>query len=184
MNNRTRLLFPLLVVFLVAGCLMILATTKAQASSVGDSEQISSLLTEAKAEAVELREDAEKMESFTRSKLSRESFATKINEIRDHINKTGQLAMQLNQAREMGSTWQQQAIEHITPTLKQLAANTESTIEHLNNNKRLIHTKETEEYCRVNYELAKEFAALVSDFIEYGETTAKFAELQKKVESR
>jgi hypothetical protein len=36
----------------------------------------------------------------------------------------------------------------------------------------------------VNYELAKELAALVEDFIDYGETQATFAELQKKVEAR
>jgi hypothetical protein len=171
------------VVLLMAGCFMISTTPTAAASSIGDSEQISSLLSEAKAEAVELRQDAEKMETFTRSKLSWESFATKINEISDHINKTGDLATRLNQARETGSAWQQQAIEHITSALKELAANTESIIEHLNENRKLVHSKQTEEYCRVNYELSKELAAMVSDFVDYGETKAKFAELQKK-ESR
>ena len=184
MTNYRRLLFPSMLALLVAGYLMISPATRDLASSVGDSKEISTLLSEAKSEAIELREDAEKMSAFTRTKLSWESFATKINEIRDHVNKTGELLASLNQARETGSPWQQQAIDHITPALKELATNTESTIEHLNENRRLVHSKELEDYCFVNYELAKELTALVGDFIDYGETEARFAELQKKVNAR
>jgi hypothetical protein len=184
MTNYRQLLLPSILALLVAGYLMILPTTRAEASSIGDSKEISKLLSEAKAEAIELREDAEKMETFTRSKLSWESFAMKIMEIRGHVNKSGELLAKLNQARETGSPWQQQAIDHITPALKELAENTESTIEHLNENRRLVHSKELEDYCVVNYELAQELATLVGDFVSYGETSAKFAELQKKVTAR
>jgi hypothetical protein len=179
-----RLLFPSMLALLVAGYLIISPATRALASSVGDSKEISTLLSEAKSEAIELREDAEKMETFTRSKVSWESFATKINEIKDHVNKTGELLAKLNQVRETGSSWQQQAIDHIMPALKELAENTESTIEYLNENRKLVHSKEIEDYCVVNYELAKELTALVGDFIDYGETEARFAELQKKVKAR
>ena len=68
--------------------------------------------------------------------------------------------------------------------LKELAANTEATIKHINENKTSVHSMQLADYCRVNYELAKELAALVGDFIDYGETKAKFEDLQKKVEAR
>jgi hypothetical protein len=184
MTNYRRLLFPSILVLLAAGYLMISPATRALASSIGDSKEISTLLSEAKSESIELREDAEKMETFTRSKVSWETFAMQINKIRDHVNKTGELLAKLNQVRETGSSWQQQAIDHLTPALKELAENTESTIEHLNENKRLVHSEELEDYCLVNYELAKEFTGLVGDFIDYGETEARFAELQKKVKAR
>jgi hypothetical protein len=184
MTNYRRLLFPSLLTLFTAGYLMIAPATRALASSSGDSKEITTLLSDAKSESIELREDAEKMETFTRSKLSWESFAMQIMEIRDHVNKSGELLAKLNQIRETGSTWQQQAIDHITPALKELAENTKSTIEHLNENTKLLHTKETEDYCVVNYQLAKELAALVADFVDYGETSAKFAELQKKVKAR
>jgi hypothetical protein len=184
MTIYRRLLFPSILALLVAEYLMIWPATRALASSIGDSKEISALLSEAKSEAIELRKDAEKMETFTRSKLSWESFALQINEIKDHVNKTGELLAKLNQIRETGSSWQQQAIDHITPALKELATNTESTIEHLNENRRLVHSKELEDYCVVNYELAQELTALVGDFVNYGETSAKFAELQKKVTAR
>ena len=184
MTNCRRLLFPSILTLLAAGYLMISTATRAVASSIGDSKEISTLLSEAKSESIELREDAEKMESFTRSKLSWESFALKINEIRDHVNKTGDLLAKLNQVRETGSSWQQQAIDHITPALKELAENIESTIEHLNENRQLVHSKQLEDYCVLNYELAQELAALVGDYVNYGETSAKFAGLQKKVQAR
>jgi hypothetical protein len=184
MTNYRRLLFPSILALFAVGYLMISPATRAIASSIGDSKEISTLLSEAKSESSELREDAERMETFTRSKLSWESFATKINEIKHHVNKTGELLAKLNQVRETGSSWQQQAVDHITPALKELAENTESTIEYLNENRKLVHSKELEDYCVVNYELAKELTALVGDFIDYGETEARFAELQKKVNAR
>lgn len=181
MTIYRRLLVPSTLACLVTGYLLTAPAKSAAAGSVGDSETISGLLSEAKSEAIELRADAEKMETFTRSHLSFGSFATKLNEIKDHVNKTGKLLTKLNEARETGSSWQQQAIDHIAPTLKELAANTQSTIEHLMENRRVEHNPDLEEYGLVNYELAKGLAALVGDFVAYGETQAKFAELQKKV---
>jgi hypothetical protein len=184
MTIYRRLPFLSMLALLVAGYLMISPATGAAAASIGDSEGVSKLLLQAKAEAIELKKDAEQMETFTRSRLSWQGFSSKINEIRDHVNQTGKLVGELNQARETGSSWQQEAIDHITPALKELAANTGSTIQYLNDNRNPAHHEELENYCRVNYELAKELAALVTDFIDYGETKAKFAELQKKVEGR
>ncbi len=90
---------------------------------------------------------------------------------------------QLTEARDTGSPWQQQAIDHILPALKELAANTTLTIDHLNNNKNVIHNEALQRYCGVNYELARELVALITDFMDYGETEAKFADLQRKVGS-
>jgi len=124
------------------------------------------------------------MQSFARSKLSWESYAGAITEIKDHINKTGELLAKLTGDREKGSSWQQQAIDHITPMLKELAANTEATIKHLNDNRTFLHSPQLQDYCRVNYDLARDLASLVTDFIDYGETRAKFEELHEKVEAR
>lgn len=184
MTNYKVLRFPSALAVLVAGCSMISPATGVASASIGDSVEISTLLSEAKSEALQLRDDAESMQSFTRSKLSWQSYPGKINEIREHINNTGELLVKLTGARETGSSWQQQAIDHITPVLKELAANTEATIEHINENKTSIHSVQLADYCRVNYELAKELAALVGDFVDYGETKAKFEELQKKVGAR
>ena len=184
MTNYIRLLLPLTLAALLGVYLILSPVAGAASSSIGDSEEISTLLSNARLEALELRDDSDKMVSFSRSVLRAQSFGGKLTEVKDHVNKAGQLLAKLDQARETGSSWQQQAIDHIRPLLKELAANTEATINHFNDNKMLVHSKELVEYCSVNYELAKELAALVQDFIDYGESQAKLAELQKKVEAR
>jgi hypothetical protein len=184
MTNYRRLLLPLTLAALLGGYLMLSPVAGAASSSIGDSEEISALLSNARFEAIELRDDSDKMLSFSRSVLPSQNFAGKLTDVKDHVNKAGKLLAKLDQARGTGSSWQQQAIDHITPVLKELAANTEATINHFNDNRMLVHSKELVEYCSVNYELAKELAALVEDFIDYGESQAKFAELQKKVEAR
>ena len=184
MTNFARPLFRSALAFLAAGYFMISPPSRASANTLGDSQEISTLLADAKSEAVQLREDADYMATFTRSKLSWGSVATKLDEVKEHINKSGRLLAKLDAARESGSSWQQQAIDHIRPVLKELATNTEATYAHLNDNKRMIHNQELVDYCDMNYRLADELAALVGDFVNYGETKARFAELQKKVTAR
>ena len=156
----------------------------AEAASIEDSVEISALLTDAKTESLELKSDALEMESFTRSKLRWESHATAITRIKEHVNKVGELVTKLNEARHTGSPWQQDAIGRITPLLKELAANTESTIEHLNNNRDRLHTTEYKNYVVANYDLSKDLAALIGDFVDYGKAKEKFETLQQKLETR
>ena len=92
------------------------------------------LLADAKAEAVELKDDSTDMESFTRSSLSWQSYAHKIEMIKEHVNNTGKLLSKLQAEEPNGSPWQQTAIKRIEPLLKELAANTETTINYLNEN--------------------------------------------------
>jgi len=184
MTNYSRPLFLSTLALLAAAYFMISPLGKASAHTIGDSQEISKLLSEAKSEAVELREDADNMHTYARSNLSRHSLAVKLDEIKEHVNNSGRLLAKLNGARETGSSWQQQAIDHITPVLRELAANTTATIEHFNVNRSPVHRKELEDYCQMNYRLATDLATLVGDFIDYGETKANFAELQKKVDAR
>ena len=56
-----------------------------------DSEAVSKLLVQAKSEAALMEYDAALLDSFTRSKVSWESHAGKLNEIAEHINALGKL---------------------------------------------------------------------------------------------
>ena len=119
---------------LVAGCFI--ASTNVKAAESEDSPKITALLADAKAEAVQLKDDSTDMESFTRGGLSWESYADKIEMIKEHVNNTGKLLTKLQAEESDGSSWQQTAIRRIEPLLKELAANTETTINHLNENRR------------------------------------------------
>ena len=77
MTNYKVLRFPSALAVLMAGCSMISPATGVASASIGDSVEISTLLSEAKSEALQLRDDAESMQSFMRSKLSWQSYAGK-----------------------------------------------------------------------------------------------------------
>lgn len=59
MSIYRKLLVPSTLAFLLTGYLLTGPANRAAASSVGDSETISGLLSEAKSEAIQLREDGD-----------------------------------------------------------------------------------------------------------------------------
>lgn len=149
----------------------------------GDSKEVSDLLSQAKTEATQLKTDASDMESFTLSTLSWQTHATKIMEIKEHVNAAGKTVSKLNQAKNTASTWQKTAIDRVNPILKELAENTTAIIDHLNKEQgRLLNTQEHKDYLKTNAELATRMAAVVSDFVDYGQTKEKFEELSHKLE--
>jgi len=165
---------------LMAGYLLFPGTIKA--TGTGDSAEISKLLADAKAEAMELKSDSEDLNTFVTSKLTWESHARKIEMVKEHINNTGKLLAKLKDAEASGSAWQRTAIQRIEPMLKELAANTETTINYLNENRSKIHFPEFRDYVKANYELATDLEALIRDFVNYGEAKGKFEQLGRKLE--
>lgn len=150
-----------------------------------DSVEVTKLLSEAKTHAIQLREDASLMESFIRSSMSNISWqthATQISKIKEHVNNLGQVVQRLHEARGSASAWQQEAIDRVTPVLKETAASVEATIEHLNQNPTRLHEPAYRDFVKANYELATRTAEIVSDFVEYGSTKAKFERLEQKLE--
>ena len=158
------------------------AALEAADKSTMDSTEITNLLADAKAEAFELKADAEHMEIFNRSDVTWESHASMIDRVREHVNTVGRLVNRLNEVREAGSPWQVEAIDQVTPLMKQLAANTQATVELLARNKDRLHNQEYKEFLSTNFDLSSELANLVADFVDYGKTKAKFEGLTNKLE--
>lgn len=157
------------------------ATTSYGAQSATDSKEVSALLSDAKTEAIQLRSDADQLKAFTQSSLSWQSHASKVSEIKEHVNQNGRLLTDLENARAEGSSWQQQAIDQIRPLLEELAANVESTIDHLNQRPKLLQTGPYADYAAANYELASNAAVLISDYVEYGKSKTKSEALAAKL---
>lgn len=168
---------------LFLGVLSLAASTVCGAQTSKDSKEVSSFLAEIKTEAIQLSHDADELKSFTHSTLAWESHARKVEQIKDHVNNAGKSLSKLDSARENGSPWQQQAIDRISPLLKELAANVTSTIEHLNQKPMLLQTGPYADYVAANYELASNLAELVSDYVDYGRSKAKSEELATKLET-
>ena len=171
-------------VALLAVALFFMAPTKGVAQSSGDSEEVSGLLAEAKTEAIQLERDAEEMKSFVlrSKKLSWESHAVKLTEIKQHVNSLGELVTKMNNAEAKASPWQQQSIDRVTPLLRDLAASVTSTINHLNDNQNRLHFPPYPAYAAANADYATDIAQLVSDYVAYGGAKHKSEDLAQKLE--
>jgi hypothetical protein len=153
-----------------------------KAAEPGDPPEVTKLLADAKAEAAQLKGDAEDLDKFAKSRLSWQSHATKIDMIKEHINASGKLLAKMKDLEPVAAPWQQTAIRRIEPLLKELADNTETAIRYMNENQNRIHFQEFQDYVKANYEIALDLDSLIRDFVDYGEAKEKMERLGKKLE--
>ena len=142
---------------------------------------LAALFQQARTVAFQLSRDAAIMESYTRSNVSWKSHGTQITRIREHINNAGSILSQMQAARADAQPWHQDAIDAITPTLKQLAANTEAIISHLNENPGRLRNPTYMEYLRSNAQSASALSSAVRNVVEYDNTRTRMEELQAKL---
>lgn len=142
---------------------------------------VTALFQQARTIATQLRRDAVTMESYTRSNLSWQSHGAQISLIKEHINKAGSILSELQAARGDAKPWHQDTIDRITPVLKELASNTESIINHLNANSRLLKDPTYVQYVKSNSELSGELSTAVGNAVDYDNTRTKMEELQAKL---
>ncbi len=169
-------------VSLIALAFMLATASKYMAAQTTDSTELTSLLSDAKSEAVLVEQDAEKLDSYTNSRLAWQTHATQLNSMKEHVNKLGEITKQLNDMSGQGSPWQQEAISRINPLLRNMADQLTTTIKHLNDNKDRIHMQAYRDYTRANYELASRTATVIGDFVEYGKARSKAESLEQKLE--
>jgi outer membrane murein-binding lipoprotein Lpp len=161
---------------LAAGCL-----TKAAGGA--DSEKVSKLLSEAKTMAFQVKEDATTMESFTYMNVSWESHKVAINQIKEDVNALGRQVEKLKAARSEASPWQQAAIDRITPFLDELGGYTDAILEHLNGTGRRDFA-EYKDFLEANADYSADLAAMIAEFVDYGNTKARLERLGAKLEIR
>lgn len=175
MDGTERSIDGLRLLFLLAAVFFVFSVTSALSADVA------TLLQESRTSAAQLRRDAEQMETFTRSNLSWQSHAHQIDLIKSHINKSGQILSQLQDARSGASHSQQAAIDRIAPLLQEMASNTTAIINHLSEHQGRTWTPDYQTYVRENYRLATELSEAISDFVEYGSTKGRMESLGQKL---
>ena len=151
---------------------LLLAQTSAMAA------EVTALFQQARTTASQLSRDAATMESFTRGNLSWQSHSAQISRIKEHINEAGSILSQMQAARGGAKPWHQDAIDGITPALKQLAANTEAVISHLNENPNQLKNPTYVQYLRSNAQSASELSAAVGNVVDYDNTKTKMEEME------
>lgn len=164
---------------MLAGCTLFSTIALAAGEESG---QVSQTLSEAKMRAFQLKEDADEMESFTRSNVSWEAHANAIAKIREDVNAMGRLLMKLQDTRSSAAVWQRTAIDRVTPVAKELASNTTAVIDQLSRNPRRLNTAAYQDYLEAIVDSARNLAATVTDFVEYGKAKERLDRLAKKLE--
>lgn len=147
-----------------------------------DSEKINELFRNVRQHAALAEVDAELLESYTRSKMSWESHARRIESMRSHVK---DLAADFNEAstlRPEGSKWQQEAIDQLQPLLQGMADHIKATIDHLNDNKNQVHMQPWIDYVHANRDYAVRAAALIRDYVDYSEAKSTTEKLEQKLQ--
>lgn len=151
-------------------------------AQTADSKHVSKLLANAKTQAFNASEDAELLQSYTRSQLTYTSHAAQLEKIRGHVNELGRTVNDLKAARAEASPWQQVAIDRIDPLLQEMADTLTATIKHMNDNPSRIHMQPFRDYATATYDLTSRMSSAISDFVEYGKVKGRVAELEQKLE--
>jgi len=160
---------------------LLAATPAIFAAEVADSAQVTKLLGEAKTQSFQLKEDAVTMESFNRMKVSHELQAETINQIKDHVNTLVRTEAKLQEAAPTASPWQKKVVREIVPYLDELEGYTSAVIETLNGE---VHHNfaEYKDYLEANADYSTDLAAMIADFVNYGQTKDRLENLKTKLE--
>lgn len=161
--------------------LPLLLGTAWAADAGGPEAAVAKLLSQAKTEAFQIKEDAVTMESFNRMSVSHESQSAMINQIRDHINALVLTENKLQAAREDAPAWQQKVIARIVPFLDELNGYTSAVIEHLNGDAH-HNFAELKDYLEANADYATDLAKMIADFVDYGQTKDRLEQLTDRLE--
>lgn len=147
-----------------------------------DSKQITILFAEMKQHATFAEDDANLLESYTRSGVSWESHARTLDTIKDHVNALGSDFKEAMRLRDEGSPWQQEAIDRVGPLLQGMAAHLTATMEHHRKNPSHVRMPPYLDYVHANQEYAARTSALIHDLVDYGEAKARSEDLEQKLE--
>ena len=163
---------------LATGCLLTPAVMQAQQA---DGERVLQLLSDAKAEALQLRNDSDELSAISRSSKAWQTYSAKINMIKEHVNTTGKLLTDMREAEAVADPWQKGAMNQIEPLLQELAANTDRTIKYLNENQNRVHMPEMKDLTKANLALARDPETLIGDYVDYGNAKQTYERLAGKL---
>jgi signal transduction histidine kinase len=157
-------------------------STIAMGADAMESEAVFQVLSNAKTQAFQLKEDAERLESFTRSSASWASHKDAVNMIKDDVNAMGRLLAKLQDNRPGAASWQQSAIDRVTPVAQELATNTTAAIERLNRNPQALNTPDYQNYLEAIVDSANNLASTITNLVDYGKTKQRLDRLASKLE--
>ena len=147
--------------------------------------EASQLLERIQANAVQLEKDSGALASSSGLKLSRQSQANYLMQVRERINQNGKQLASFEKIKAEAAPWQQQAYNRITPIARDLARNTEAAINHLNENPAYRFAPQYQDTLQAIAVNAGEMKDNVNAFLALGAAQQKVHTLQQELaESR
>ena len=147
-----------------------------------DSDEINSLLAQARTQAWQAAQDADTLQAYTMSPMAWESHAAQLRLIQDRVNALAKTTQQLNDLRAQGSQWQQAAIDRINPLLRDMDEALATTITALNDHPERVNMPAYREYTHATYDVCQGAATVISDFVAYGKSKGNSVSLREKLD--
>jgi len=144
--------------------------------------ELSRLLKQAQVTAGQLASSTDQLNSYSRSNLTWQTHAEKVDEVKSQVNTLGRNLTEMEALQADAAPWQDDAIRSIRPLLEQIADSTESVILYIRENPRLINFAEYEDMLADKHELASELATLTKDYVKYGESKDKLEQLHTELD--
>ncbi len=133
-----------------------------------DPKQVSALLLGAKTMAVQAKDDALTMQTYSQMGLNWEAHAAAIAQIREHVMAMKQQAIELKAAQGMAEPWQKNAIGRIEPYLAEMAKDNEAVIDEMNEHPSMFGTPAWNAYLQANADSATYLAGLIVNAVNNG----------------
>jgi hypothetical protein len=144
---------------LVGSCLIVSPLAARGTASYGS---VPELMAQAKAHAIQLREDAAAMESFDRMPV-----LCQFESIQAHVRDAETVAAKLEAAIKEAYPWQKAAMGRTISALRELAETTAETAEYVAANAKFAGTMEFAQTVGAHYDWATKLAATVDGLVEY-----------------
>ena len=170
MNGKTGTPKISKLLLLVTGLFLSLTCTAAQQTPARTSAEVDHLFPEVESEAMALERDCNAIADWTTEKQVRwRSLVEELQLIRDHVDLARRLVSVLQAERESASPRQQRAIDHICPLLRNLADNTQETLNHFSDSRCRSHISAQRDYVKAGAKLARDLSFLICVYVGSGE---------------
>lgn len=147
-----------------------------------DSKRISDLFAEIKQHASLAENDAQTLESFTRSpSMSWRGHAHQLSLTREHVKDLLNDYNQATRLRDEGSPWQQEAIDQLQPVLKGMADHLNAALDYQRENPTHVKMPPWVDYVRGNAEYATKASTLIHDLVDYESARSTADSLQQQM---
>lgn len=133
-----------------------------------DPKQVSALLVHAKTLAVQAKEDAVTMQSYSQMAVPWGDHAAAIGQIREHVMAMNRQATELKAAEGSAEPWQKNVIVRIEPYLAEMAKDNEAVIDEMNEHPSLFGTPAWNAYLQMNADSATYLAGIVENLVNNG----------------